>query len=39
MKSLEKLLALDIDTICFGHYSPLRNGAQAALQRLLQKNS
>ena len=38
MKSLEKLLALDFDTICFGHYSPLRKDARAALQRLVQKS-
>ena len=30
MKSLEKLLALDIDTICFGHYSPLRSAGRVA---------
>ena len=36
MKSLAKLLRLDFDTICFGHYPPLRKGAHAALKALIE---
>ena len=34
VESLERLLALDFDTICFSHFDPLRGEAKAALARL-----
>ena len=37
LESLEKLLSLDFDTICFSHFPPLRSGARPALQKLLDK--
>jgi len=36
-ESLEKLLTMDFDTICFSHFPPLRQMARCALQRLVQK--
>lgn len=33
-RSLERLAELDVDTICFAHYPPLRGGANAALREL-----
>ena len=35
IESLKKLLSLDFDTMCFGHSSPLRRDANAALERLV----
>ena len=37
--SLEKLLDLDFDTICFGHFPPLRQNAREALRRMLEDES
>ena len=39
LESLEKLLSLDFDTICFSHFPPLRSGARPALQKLLDKTA
>ena len=39
MRSLEKLLSLDFDTICFSHFPPLRKDAKGALDRLLERHS
>jgi glyoxylase-like metal-dependent hydrolase (beta-lactamase superfamily II) len=33
--SLERLAAIDIDTICFSHFGPLRGGGRRALERLV----
>ncbi len=33
--SLEKLLALDFDAICFSHFPPMRSGGKAALRAML----
>jgi glyoxylase-like metal-dependent hydrolase (beta-lactamase superfamily II) len=35
-ESMKKLLALDFETICFGHFRPLRQGAHEALSLLVQ---
>ena len=37
MQSLEKLLDLDFDTICFSHFPPMRNEPHKALRALLQR--
>lgn len=34
-ESLQRLAALDVETICFSHYAPLRGNAGQALQRLV----
>ena len=39
MESLEKLVSLDFDTLCFGHFPPLRRDARDALRRLVERNS
>jgi glyoxylase-like metal-dependent hydrolase (beta-lactamase superfamily II) len=39
MESLKKLLPLDIETICFSHFPPLRLDAQASLRRLVEKQT
>ncbi len=39
MRSVEKLLGLDFDTICFSHFPPLRNQPGEALRRLIQQYS
>ena len=39
MRSVEKLLDLDFDTICFSHSPPMRNEPSKALQRLVQQYS
>ena len=36
MRSLERLLELDFDTICFSHFPPLRKGAHRALRELVE---
>ena len=33
--SLERLAALDVETICFSHFRPLRSGARGALEQLV----
>jgi len=33
--SLERLAAIDVDTICFSHFQPLRGGARGALEALV----
>ena len=38
IRSLQKLLELDFDTICFGHFPPMRGGAREALRALLERN-
>ena len=35
--SLDKLIKIDFDTICFSHFPPLRYEAHSSLNRLLQK--
>lgn len=35
VRSLGKLAALDVETICFGHFRPLRQGARESLRRLV----
>ena len=35
--SLEKLLVLDLETICFSHFAPLRQGAHQALSQLVRR--
>ena len=35
MESLDKLAALDVATICFGHFRPLRERARESLRRLI----
>ena len=37
-ESLKKLLLVDFDTLCFGHFPPLRSGARSALERLVDKH-
>lgn len=37
MRSLEKLLDLDFDTICFSHFPPMRGDPREALSRLIQR--
>ena len=39
MESLNKLLDLDFDTICFSHFPPMRGGAHAALRRMIEQYS
>lgn len=39
MRSLEKLLSLDFNTICFSHFPPLGKDARGALRRMIQQNS
>ena len=38
MRSLEKLLELDFDTICFSHFPPMRNEPLKALKRLIERH-
>ena len=33
--SLERLAAIDVETICFSHFGPLQRGARPALERLV----
>ena len=37
MRSVEKLLDLDFDTICFSHFPSMRNEPREALRRLIQQ--
>ena len=39
MRSLEKLLTLNFNTICFGHFPPLRKEARGALHHLIERSS
>ncbi len=39
MRSVEKLLNLDFDTICFSHFPPMRNEPREALRRLIQRHA
>lgn len=39
MRSLEKLLTLDFQTICFSHFPPLRKNAWESLRRLVERHS
>ena len=39
MRSVEKLLALDFDTICFSHFPPMRKEPREALRRLIQQHA
>ena len=39
MRSLEKLLDLDFDTICFSHFPPMRNDPRKALEQLLHRHA
>ena len=34
--SLKRLLDLDFDIMCFGHFNPIRDGAKAALRQLVE---
>ena len=38
MTSLKKLLNLDFETICFSHYSPMREGARESLKILIDEH-
>ena len=38
MASLEKLLRLDFDAICFSHFPPMRTGAKAGLRAMLDEH-
>ena len=38
MRSLEKLLDLDFETMCFSHYPPLRESPRRALERLIEQH-
>ena len=35
LRSLRRLLDLDFETICFGHFPPIRAGGREAVERLL----
>ncbi len=37
LRSLEKLLDLDFDIICFSHFPPMRKNARAALRTMIQE--
>ena len=37
MRSVEKLLDMDFDTICFSHFPSMRNEPREALRRLIQQ--
>ncbi len=37
-ESLKKLLAFEFDSICFGHFPPLRQGARDSLRQLVEEN-
>ena len=39
MRSVEKLLGLDFDTICFSHFPPMRKEPREALRRLVQQHA
>ena len=39
MRSVEKLLGLDFDTICFSHFPPMRNEPREALRELIKQYS
>lgn len=38
LASLEKLLRIDFDAICFAHFPPMRTGAKAALRAMLDEH-
>ena len=37
MRSAEKLLELDFDTICFSHFPPMRKEPREAIQKLIRQ--
>ncbi len=39
VRSLEKLIDLDFEVICFSHFSPLRRNARESLRRMLERQS
>ena len=39
MRSVEKLLGLDFDIICFSHFPPMRKEPREALRRLIQQHA
>ena len=39
LHSLEKLLELDFDVICFSHFPPMRKNARAALRKMVEEYS
>ncbi len=39
MSSLNKLLDLDFDAVCFSHFPPMRAGARAALRRMMDQRA
>ena len=39
MRSLEKLLDLEFDIICFSHFPPMRREPRKALGRLIQRHA
>ena len=39
MRSVEKLLGLDFDTMCFSHFPPMRTEPREALRRLIQQHA
>ena len=39
LRSLEKLLDLDFDIICFSHFPPMRKSARAALHQMIEEHT
>ena len=39
LRSLEKLLDLDFDIICFSHFPPMRKNARAALREMIEEHT
>ena len=39
LRSLEKLLELDFDIICFSHFPPMRKNARAALHEMIEEHT
>ena len=39
MRSLEKLLDLEFDSICFSHFPPMRKNARAALRKMIEEHT
>ena len=39
LRSLEKLLDLDFDVICFSHFPPMRKNARAALHEMIEEHT
>ena len=39
LRSLEKLLDLDFDIICFSHFPPMRKNPRAALRKMIEEHA